>query len=376
MIDRKTYLQRVQRMRAEMASRGLDALLFYSWKRGQVPFISGYTPNYIANAAMVLLPREGEPCMLIRFPFDLERARTASWIKDIFASGNVLNMAQDIAGVCVSKDLTTGRIGLVTGDGVMDEMPRSLYAALQQALPLVTWMEAGDLVQNIRLIKSQAEYEALRRSARIADLGARAARRAIRTGCSEYEVVAAAEAEMRRSQADASLVVIASKGVNELIGPPEHKTLEIGDNVIFEVAVQAHGYWTQTAQVFYVGGPNTDQRKIYLDTYQAYKTAVEATRPGVTCREVAITIEAYLEQAGYKDSIEQDFGHGIGIDLPEPPRIALKDETVIQEGMVLVLHPAVRKPGAGGAFIGGTVLVHSGGAEPLHSIPDNPRSGE
>jgi len=375
-IGMAEYLHRVQRLRGEMTSRGLDALLFYGWKRGQIPYISGYYPNYIANVAMVLLPQEGEPAMWIRFPFDLERAKAVSWITDIRASGNVLNMAQHCAEACKRKNLAAGRIGLITGDNVMDEMPRSLHAALQSEMHQVTWVEAGDLLQNARLIKSPAEFEALRRSARLADDGARAACKAIRLGCSEYEIVAAAESEMRRKGADAYLVVIASKGVTELIGPPEHKTLEVGDNVIFEIAVQVHGYWAQTAQVFYVGGPSPDQARIYRDTYLAYKTAVEMVRPGVSCSEVAQTIEASLKQAGYGDGIEQDFGHGIGIDLPELPRVELKDNTVIQEGMVLVIHPAVRQLGIGGAFIGGTVLIHADSSEPLHEIPENSGIGD
>jgi len=366
------YKERVKRLRSEMALRDLDALLFYGWKRGQIPYISGYHPNYIANVAMVLLPQVSEPAMLIRFPFDLERARTESWIRDIRASGNVINLAHDCGEVCLKKNLTTGRIGLITGDNVMDEMPRSLYAVLQRELNQVTWVEAGDLLQNARLIKSPAEFGLLRRSARLADDGARAAYKAIQPGCSEYEVVAAAEAEMRRKSADAYLVVISSKGVTELIGPPEHKTLEAGDNVIVEIAVQVQGYWTQTAQVFYVGGPNADQTRIYKDTYLAYKTAVETIRPGVPCNAIAQTIEGCLKDAGYIDGIEQDFGHGIGVDLPEPPRIELKDNTLIQEGMVLVIHPAVRILGTGGAFIGGTVLVREDHTETLHAISEIP----
>jgi Xaa-Pro dipeptidase len=376
MIDVEEYLQRVKRLRGEMASRGLEALLFYSWKRGQIPYISGYYPNYIANVAMVLLPKVAEPAMLIRFPFDLERARTASWIQDIRASGNVLNMAQHFAEACKKRNILTGRIGLVTGDNVMDEMPRSLSEALHNEMDRITWVEAGDLIQSARLIKSPAEFDALRRSARLADFGARAASKAIQPGRSEYEIVAAAEGEMRRRGADAHLVVIASKGETELIGPPEDKTLEVGDNVIVEIAVQVQGYWTQTAQVFYVGGPNSDQSKIYRDTYLAYKTAVETIRPGVPCSDVAQAIKACLERAGYSENIEQDFGHGIGLDLPEPPRIELKDNTVIREGMVLVVHPAVRKPGTGGAFIGGTVLVHADRTETLHEITEISGKGD
>jgi Xaa-Pro dipeptidase len=370
-INSTEYLKRAEYLRQEMAIQKLDALLFYGWKRGQIFFISGYYPNYIANVAMVLLPKEGEPAMRIRFPFDLERARHESWIQDVGASGNVINLADDCAALCFQKKLASARIGLVTGDRVMEEMPRTLFSALQKNLPEVTWVEANELIQNTRLIKSQDEYNALRASAHLADQGIKAAQEIISPGCTEFEVVSAVEAKMRLAGADAHLVVISSKGVNELIGPPEDNTLERGDNVILEAAVQKDGYWTQVARVFYVGGPTEAQARIYKDTYKAFAEGVNAIQPGKTCREVANVIQSSLEQSGYSGSIEQDFGHGIGLDLPEPPRIEISDDTVIQKGMVLVIHPAIRKMGVGGAFIGGTVLVHDDRAEIIHEIPES-----
>jgi Xaa-Pro dipeptidase len=199
-----------------------------------------------------------------------------------------------------------------------------------------------------------------------------AARRVILPGASEHEVVAAVEAEVRRLGAGNWLAVIASKGESELIGPPEPKDIQAGDNVIFELAVESSGYWTQVAGVFYAGGPSQDQRRIYKATHQAYMAAVEASLPGNTCAQVAAAARKSLQAVGYGEHIEQDFGHGIGLDLPEPPRIEAEDATIIEPGMVLVIHPAVRVPSVGGAFIGGTVLVHDQGSEPIHDIPPEP----
>ena len=103
--------------------------------------------------------------------------------------------------------------------------------------------------------------------------------------------------------------------------------------------------------------------------------AVAAARPGNTCTDVAAAARMALERAGYGDYIEQDFGHGIGLDLPEPPRIEAEDETPIEPGMVLVIHPAVRVPEVGGAFIGGTVLIGADGPEPIHNISAFPDDG-
>jgi Xaa-Pro aminopeptidase len=358
-----------------MAGEGLDALLVYSWKRGQVRYLSGYHPNYVANLAMVVLPREGTAALRIRFPFDLERARRESWIQDVAASGSPLQMIYDAAEILRQRGLDGGRVGLAAGDHVIEELPYSLHAALKQALPRTTLVEAAQLLSRARRLKSRAEFDLLRASARLADRGAEAAFNAIEPGCSEYEVVSAAEGAMRRLGAEAHLVVISSKGVTELVGPPEAKPIKAGDNVILEVAVQRSGYTTQVARVFYAGGPSGAQLEIYQAAHRAYLAAVAACRPGGTCAGIAATIRGVLGQRGLGDFLEQDMGHGIGLDLPEPPRIESGDHTPVEAGMALVIHPAVRVPGVGGAFLGGTVLVHPSGPEPIHTIPEDPYPG-
>jgi Xaa-Pro aminopeptidase len=194
----------------------------------------------------------------------------------------------------------------------------------------------------------------------------------VKAGSSEFEIVAAAESAMRRLGAGMHLVVITTKGSDELIGPPEDRQVEAGDNVIFEIAVQKMGYTSQVARVFYAGGPSRDQLDIYRATFHAYQAGLASACPGNTCADVADAIHQELARWGLEGYLEQDCGHGIGIDLPEPPRIESQDHTPIQAGMVLVIHPAVRVPSVGGAFLGGTVLVHPEGPEPVHAVPDHP----
>ncbi len=371
-IPFEEYAQRIERLQGEMAKEEIDALLVYSWKRGQVQYLSGYHPNYIANVAVVVLPARGSPALRIRFPFDLERARRESWIEDVAACGSVPSLALEAARILRQQGAGNGRIGLVTGDQVMDEMPHTFYDSLAHELPQAVLLDGGRLLRSARLIKSQAEFDLLRAAASLADAGAEQARQAIKAGNSEYEVVAAAEGAMRRLGAGMHLVVISSKGTHELIGPPEDKLVEAGDNVIFEIAVQKMGYTSQVARVFYAGGPSSDQLNIYRATYQAYQAGLAAACPGNTCANVAEAIQQELARGGLEEHLEQDCGHGIGIDLPEPPRIESQDLTLIEPGMVLVIHPAVRVPSVGGAFIGGTVLVHPNGPEPIHTIPEYP----
>jgi Xaa-Pro dipeptidase len=369
-IAQTEYAARLSRVRGAMADAGLDALLVYSWKRGQVHYVSGYIPNYLANVAMVVVPQDRDPTLFIRFPFDLDRARAMCWFDDVRASGDVGALGRDATARLRELGLDQGRIGLVTGDGVMDELPYTLFQGLKDELPAATFSDARALMMDIRLTKSAAEFELLKGSAAVADAAIAAGEEALAPGVNEYQVVATVEAAARAAGGENYLVAIAGEGSRELIGPPEDKPIKPGAVVILEIAVRVRGYWTQVARAFVAGQPTSEQRAIYQAVYGAYRAAADAARPGTTLEAVDGAARAALSAAGYADYIEHDTGHGIGLDMPEPPRVEAGAEAPIQAGMALVLHPAVRVPGVGGAFVGGTVLISEDGPLPIHTIPE------
>jgi Xaa-Pro aminopeptidase len=111
------------------------------------------------------------------------------------------------------------------------------------------------------------------------------------------------------------------------------------------------------------------QKAIYHAVHSAYRAEVLACRPGAAFSEIARSAENVFAARGFSGFSEHDYGHGIGLDLPEPPRIGIDDTATVQPGMVIVLHPSLRVPGIGGAFVGGTVLVHPDQTEEIHAIP-------
>jgi Xaa-Pro aminopeptidase len=362
------YEERLDFMQRAMAHLELDALLVYSWKRGQVRYISGYKPNYVANVAMVVVPSSGEPTLLIRFPFDLERAGKMSWLSDIRASGDFAGLARDCRTVLGERGRGQGRIGLVSGDFVVDEMPHSLYEMLKTALPESEFVPALPLFEKARLRKSPAEAELTRESARVADEALAAAEKSARAGHTEHEVVAAAEAAARARGAEEILSVIAP-AASELVGPPESRVIGEEEMLVVEFAVQVEGYYTQVPGVFHTGTPTAEQRDMYDVAYRGYLAGMKAARPGSTVGDVARAELAALEETGWLEWHEYDLGHGDGLDHPEVPAITPTSELLIEPGMVLCIHPGLRKPGVGGVFVGGTVLVGDEETTPLHRVP-------
>lgn len=367
-ITKEEYSSRLQRVQTLMQGRKLDALLVFSWKRGQIKYLTGYDPNYVANVALALVPVEGKAQLFIRFPFDLERAQRMTGMRDIRASGSLENLARDTAAEIRMSGFDRGSIGLVGGDRSMEELPFTLVENLRNLLPEASFSIQNDLFVDLRLRKSDAEFDALRKSARLADFGLQTAQNEIKANMTELQLIAAVEHALRANGANHHLAVIAAPGSRKLIGPPQERVIDAGEDVIIEIAVEMNGYWSQVAGVVFSTAPTAAQRKIVTAAYQAYQYSLEILKPGRRCAEVALEMQKFLANKGFKEYIEQDFGHGIGLDLPEPPKLEFDDDTLLEEGMVIVVHPAIRVPGVGGAFIGGTVLITQSGPEPLHDL--------
>jgi Xaa-Pro aminopeptidase len=364
------YNSRLSLIRQAMDNADLEGLLVYSWRRNQIRYVSGYAPNYVANVGMAVVPLREDPTLFIRFPFDLERAQAMCWFADVRDSGDIPEMVQDVVSRLSELHLDQSSVGIVGGDNTMDELPYTLFKQLQDALPAVRFRDVRQLLMDIRLTKSPSECSLLRRSASVADRAIVASEKVLIPGASERSVVAAAEAEARSLGAEDCLIAITSRSAEEQIGPPEDKRLESGHLTILEAAVQVDGYWTQVARTFSVGEFTPQQAYVYRATYDAYQAAVEAAVAGVPLGRIHQAACAVLEAAGYADHIKHDMGHGIGLDLPEPPKLDAGAQAPLQAGMALVLHPALRVPHIGGAFVGGTVLITEDGPAPIHHIPE------
>jgi hypothetical protein len=133
-------------------------------------------------------------------------------------------------------------------------------------------------------------------------------------------------------------------------------------------AVQVDGYFTQVPGVFHTGTPSAEQREMYSVAYVGYQAGIEAAHPGNTIGDVAKAELAVLENSGWLKWHAYDLGHGDGLDHPEIPAVTPESNVPIEPGMMLCIHPGLRKPGIGGAFVGGTVMIGEDGAIPLHQV--------
>jgi Xaa-Pro aminopeptidase len=127
-------------------------------------------------------------------------------------------------------------------------------------------------------------------------------------------------------------------------------------------------------RTFSVGKPSPRMRELYDIVLEAQLAAIAAIRPGRTCAEIDSVARNIITAAGYGEQFAHGLGHGIGLDIHEPPFFnqTSTPEVALAPGMVMTVEPGIYLPGVGGVRIEDDILVTDGGCRVLTSFPKQP----
>jgi Xaa-Pro aminopeptidase len=219
----------------------------------------------------------------------------------------------------------------------------------------------------LRMIKTDREVAALAASARLADLAMEAAVEACRPGVSEADVAWAAEECFRRSGAEKVEFTLVAAGANA--ASPHHasggKKLEEGEGVIIDIGGSLGGYKSDITRVVHLGEPDDEFLRVFETVRSANEAGVAAVRPGVTAEQVDQAARKVIEEAGYGQWFIHRTGHGIGLDIHEPPWIMDGQHTVLTPGMAFSVEPGIYLKGRLGVRVEDIVVVESSSARNL-----------
>jgi Xaa-Pro aminopeptidase len=254
-------------------------------------------------------------------------------------------------------------------------LPLAWYNFLRKEFPQMDWVETHDRIMQIRSQRNEEELEMFRKGAVLGDGGFEAALKMIRPGVSEYEIVAEIERYARAGGAEAHFTLIGSGKFafgdgNALPLPysPSTKRVEDGDSIVMEITPRYEGYWTQLVRTVNIGKPNRDLEKIQQICPKAIKIGLEQFKPGKKVKDVVLAMESYVKDCGFL--LRPPIGHICGVDLVEA-RVSYQNESVLEPGMAVIIHPTVFTPdGKSSFFWGETYLVNHDGGERLHRSTD------
>ena len=236
------------------------------------------------------------------------------------------------------------------------------------------------LIADLRQVKDPAELEALRRSAAVGCELYEGMLSFIEVGMRELDVAAELEHRARLAGADGmSFETIVASGVRSAM-PHARATaakLAPGTLLTLDFGIMLDGYCSDMTRTVFLGGAAAtrrqtkayqEQRAVFHAVLEAQQAAVDAVRAGTTTGLVDAAARRSLKQAGWARYFTHSTGHGLGLEIHEGPRIAAKQEAVLEAGMVITIEPGVYIPGSYGVRIEDTVLVTETGCEVLTPV--------
>jgi Xaa-Pro dipeptidase len=351
---------RTNLLRDALAAAGLDAALVAA--PPNVAYLCGFHANPHERLIALVVPREGE-ARLVCPSLEEEAARAA-------VDGRVaLEVWYDHQGPAEAL-----RRALADAGSRLGIEKRYLTVANAElaasTLPAATLLACDDVLGRLRAVKSEDEIEAHRRAARVVDavveqLGALAV-----PGVSEAEL---SDECIRRLRAEgggaAAFEPLILTGPRSAL-PHGHSgptRIAEGDLVIIDIGVSVDGYAADITRTFVAGEPDERQREIFELVHEAERAGIDAVRAGAPARAVDDAARQVIADAGYADRFIHRTGHGLGLEVHEPPYLTATSDEPLEAGMVATVEPGIYIEGWGGVRIEDDVVVREGEAEVLTS---------
>ncbi|HEV8355109.1 MAG TPA: Xaa-Pro peptidase family protein [bacterium] len=356
---------------------GLDALLVLT--PANTYYVSGFRAITYSRPVMVVL--SDDPVLIIP-ELELSHAAERSVIPRIrtysdMALGGLSGKStfQLAADLCVETMRDGGLRGRQVGfeaTGITADGLAYLSTAWDSPLLPVT-----GTIERLRMLKDPTELYLIRAGAELAELGMRVEIEASAPGTPEIEIMARGNAAMLLESARAHPELNVTAGSRPVSGEktvlphsiPSGKRLAPGDIVIHGTGCVTNGYYSEDERTIFVGEPTVEQRRVFDIMLRAQLAAIAAIRPGRPCRDVDRAARDVIDQEGYGAAFIHRTGHGMGLDVHEPPFFSASDETTIAPGMVMSVEPGIYLPGVGGFRHSDTIFVTEDGCEVVTQYP-------
>lgn len=356
------YADRLARA-AQIAQRsGLDGLLVTPGP--DLRYLVGSRADSFERLTCLVVPADGNPPSVV-----LPRLELAS-LGDS-AVGELNLPVHDWVDGVDPYELVSSLLPETPRVAVTDAMPALHLVPLARRFGAVPAL-ATDVLRELRMIKDDAEIEALRRAGAAIDRVHARMGEWLRPGRTEADVAADITAAiLAEGHTEAAFVIVGS-------GPhgadPHHevsdRVIESGDVVVIDIGGPVEpGYNSDSTRTYVLGEPDPQVADQVAVLEAAQRAAVDAVRPGVTAESVDAAARDVLADAGLADVFVHRTGHGIGLSVHEEPYIVAGNTVVLTPGMAFSVEPGIYFRGRWGARIEDIVVVTADGCESVNKRP-------
>jgi Xaa-Pro aminopeptidase len=345
------FEQRRRTVAAGLAEHKLDALLVAFGPN--LRYLSGFTGS---NGNLLLLPGKA---ILFTDPRYTIQAAQESTCQVRIAKGPLVD------GVVAA--IARQRLKRVGYEPAL--MSCAAFQSLEGKLPMKTSLVAvKGWIEELRTVKSPLEMERIRRSVNTNSQAFEQAVAGVRPGMTERDLAAELEYRMRRLGAEKpSFDTIVASGVRSALphAQPTAAPLRTGELIVVDMGALQEGYCSDMTRMLFLGVPGAKVKRTYKAVLEAQLAGIDAVRAGARTAAVDAAARNVLKGYGLDQAFVHSTGHGLGLEIHEPPRLGRNDKGRLKTGMAITIEPGVYLEGFGGIRIEDTVMVTEKGCEIL-----------
>jgi Xaa-Pro aminopeptidase len=349
----KESADRISRLQAEMRQRGVNLLALAPTVN--MRYLLGFAPIADERPCFLLIGPWATAMVVPALNADQVEAHTGIRpVRWTDATGPRQAIEEALADLDIGPGAVLAADNSMRADGLL---------LLQEIAAPERSLAADGLMSVLRIRKSESEIEALSRSAALADDALMAGADACRPGATERDVAWAVTRHFLKNGAEKVDFTIVASGPNGAF--PHHETgkrrLETGDTIVLDLGATLDGYKSDVTRVIHLGEPHAEVWAAYGAVQEANRRGREAAVAGARACVVDQAARQSLEKAGYGPYFVHRTGHGLGMELHEPPWITSDSDTVLEPGMVFSVEPGVYLPGKFGIRVEDIVVVRRDG---------------
>ena len=384
-ISESEHKSRIEQARKYLHKRKLDAL--YLTNGTSMFYLTGYSFISTERPAALIIPLDGEITFIgprleeDHVPLETNLIKNVKTYVDYPGEKHPI---EHFATFLKEMRLDKKRIGIDNRAGASG-MWGYKGPTLAKKLPEARFADASELVPNMRQVKSTAEIELMKESAKWANLAMTLLQEYTEEGLWDVDVALAATHEtsviMKKTLGSdyapkRNIVPVSAhfRGqIGEMSAIPHSmstkRTIKKGDVIIAEVGVDIGGYTCELERTMIVGSPTAKQERYFGTMLKAQEAAFNAMKRGNKISEVDKATIDVFKKAGLMSLTRHHSGHGLGLEMHEPPWLDIGNEEPLRNGMIVSCEPGIYEVGFAGFRHSDTVLINEDKADLLTYYP-------
>jgi len=361
------FEQRLMRAQKIMKSNKLDGILITTPQN--IRYFTGYDSQFWESPTrpwFVVVPASGKPIGIVPEIGESEFKKT--WLDEIKTWPSPRPEDEGISLVKSTLDdlqNTFGQIGAEFGKEMAIRMPvRDLFKLKE--IVKTNIVDGSDAIWDMRMIKTNAEIDRIKYICSVASDAYNNLPSKLSIGDTERTAVNKLKIDMLNRGADNIPFmpgISGPGGVSQIVCGPSDRMLENGDILFIDTGSTFDGYFCDFDRNFAFGSPTSEVERVNEVLWKATEAGIKAAVPGATTLDIFNTMNKIIEEGGALGNNVGRLGHGLGLQLTEPPSHRLEEETVIKENMVLTIEPGMEYEKDKMLVHEENIVIHKDGAE-------------